>query len=381
MFVDVFDTVTTTLTTFEAQAVSNLATYLTTFARTAAIIVVMLLGLSYLQWVPINIAALKLVKTLAIIAVVFLFALSVDNYNAYIGNHLMQLPDDLLQAIMPAGSGDTMTIGRYLDETVTNLGDGIGKIWKTGTFRNAYGPSLLACVLFLLLCLLGAAAMVTILFAKIGISLVVAIGPLFVLALISPHTREFFTKWLSYALQMAILQVLIGGVILIARSVLDVYILQLTEPAGTIANSPGAVIAPAIVMLVIAAMFAQLPNIASSLAGGIGLSSGVTPGGIAGAAMRGLSKLFQKDKDKNSGGAPASAGAAAGGGSVSEGSGGQAQNAIMRAQRTQAQGDKSPPKDAPQAPAQRSSASAAAFAKMQADMKKQHNDNNNGDKK
>lgn len=381
MFVDVFNTVTTTLTTVEGTAVVNMAHYLKTFAGTAATIIIIMIGLQALAWVEINVLAVKLYKALLTTVIVMIFALNADQYNSLIGNNLMQLPDDLMQAIMPAESGDTITIGKYLDDTVNSMGGAIGEIWKTATWKNFGGPAFLALALFMILCALGAAAMVSILYAKIGITLIVSIGPLYVLFLIAPYTRDFFTKWLSYALHFALVQVLIGGVVLIAQGVLEVYIQQLTAPVGPIANSPGAVLAPAIVMLVLAAMFALVPSMASSITGGIGLGSAVTPGAIGGAAAGAAGALFRLFRgQKNGGGSAPAAGDTAGGGTVSEGAvSAESRNAVMRSRRYGAA--TTPKGDAPPTLAAQTSGAQQALARMQQEMRMKDKSKDDGGNK
>ena len=378
LFVDLFATLDTTLQTFRGSAVTNLAGHIRTFVTAASIVTIVLIAIE-MYWGGVA-SIKKLVGGLFMIGIVSIFSLNPDNYNAYIGNYLIALPDDLMQAIASAEFAGVGGIGGFLDTTMNDMMSGIGRIWSSAGLLNLYAPTMLAIVLFLLLLLMGAAAMISIIVGKVGISLVVALGPVFIMTLVVPGMKDFFTKWLSYALSMTILQMLIGGVMLIAKTILETYATALTDPASPVMNSPGGVMAPALIMLVLAYIFGQLPSMSSSLAGGIGLAS-PSPGAIAGAAMSGLKKLFQSGRNSggnNGGQAPASA---AGGGSVSDGSGGQAQNAIMRAQRINNQGDKSPQKDAPQSTAGRSSASAAALAKMQAEIKKHHNDNNNGEKK
>lgn len=275
LFTSLIGSLDTTLLTFGSQAVENLSRYLTGFVRTAGIIVLVMAALHQF-YSPFPQAIQKYLGTFFIIAVVANLATVPANYNAYLGNFLLHLPDDFLSALAPGSFGDARSIGVALDDTVSSMATGVGKIWNSGSFGNYFGPALLAAVLFLLLCCLGAAALISIVIGKVGIAIVVAIGPIMVMTLIFPYTRDFFTKWLSYAFHYSVLQLLIGATMLVADSVLTTYVKALTDPGagGVKVGDPIEMLAPAIVLIVLTYLFSQLPSIASSITGGIGLHSG-----------------------------------------------------------------------------------------------------------
>jgi len=274
LFTSLIGSMDTTLTAFGSQAVSNLAHYLTGFVRTAGIIVLVMAALHQF-YAPFPQAIQKYFGTFFLIALVANLATEAANYNAYVGTFLLHLPDDFLSALSPGSFGDTASIGVSLDATVSRMMDGVSKIWNSGSIGNYFGPALLAALMFFLLCCLGAAALISIVIGKVGIAIVVAIGPIFVMTLVSPYTREFFTRWLSYAFQYAVLQLLIGAVMLIADSVLGTYVKALTDPGavGVKVGDPVEMLAPAIIMVVLTYLFSQLPSMASSITGGIGLHS------------------------------------------------------------------------------------------------------------
>jgi type IV secretion system protein VirB6 len=103
---------------------------------------------------------------------------------------------------------------------------------------------------------------------------VVAVGPLMVLGILFRATQEYFTKWVSYAVQFAVLAMFVGGVAGITSGILDHYIAALETPGDTV--DLNTLLAPVIILLILAWIFGQLPNMASSLSGGIGLAVGNT---------------------------------------------------------------------------------------------------------
>jgi type IV secretion system protein VirB6 len=272
LFVDLFTTLDSTLNAFQNTAVTNLAGYVTNFVRVAGIVALILAAIE-LKWAAAG-GFRKIIGTFVLIAIVSQLATVPALYNQYIGGYLMDLPDDLLSVMSPAAFGDTGGIGDYLDKTISAMMDSISLIWAESGIGNLFAPIVLGAILFVLLIALAASAMIAIVIGKVGIALVVALGPLFVMTLLIPGMKDWFTKWLSYAFSMAILQLLIGAVMLVARTILNTYATALTDPASQVVNSPGGVMAPAIIMLVLTYIFGQLPNMASSLGGGIGLTAG-----------------------------------------------------------------------------------------------------------
>ena len=150
---------------------------------------------------------------------------------------------------------------------------GISAIWSAGGFTDP-GPSLFAAVLFVIFLIFGVAAVIALATAKIGLSLVVAVGPLMVVGLLFRSTQEYFTKWLSYGVQFAFLAMFVGGIAGLADAIVDNYIAALDANAETV--DLVALMAPALMLLLLAKIFAELPSMASSLSGGIGLSIGNT---------------------------------------------------------------------------------------------------------
>jgi len=382
-FATFFTSLDDVLKAFVHEGVVNMSNYVKTAVRPFGIFVLIITAIE-LMWAPFAGAFVKYGKTLALIAFVSNVALIPANYNAIIGDFLLALPDDLLTAMDPQGVGAggevISNIGQYLDAKIGRILNGIIRMWGRVGMTD-FGGALLSIVMFVICCLLAVNAVVAITVGKVGMALVVAIGPLVVLSLISTASRDFFTKWISYAMMLAMLQLLIGGVLLISDKVLTTYGAVFMGEANP-TNMAG-MFAPAVAMFVLTYIFSQLPSIASSITGGIGIATG----NFAWDTMNRERSMPKRSGGGGSGGGTVSKNsgggggqAPAGGGTVSEGSGSQAQNAIMRAQRTQAQGDKSPPKDAPQSPAQRSSGSAAAWNKMQAEIKKLENDDK-GNKK
>lgn len=273
-FQNFFGTLNHVLTLFVSEAVENLSRYISTSVRVFGIIV-LILGAIDLFYAPFTQAVTRYLKIFFLIALVSNIATVPANYNSLIAVHLMALPDDLLTALDPQGMGSAGDIGIYLDKKIGSMLQGIVNMWGACGWGDI-GGFLLSLSMFGLLCMLSVSMVISITIGKVGIALVVAAGPLMILGLISPWSRAFFTRWISFALMFAVLQLLIGGVMLIAAEVLRVYA-EVLNPAGGNPPSPqnlGGMFAPAVAMFVLTYLFVQLPQMASSLTGGIGLAAG-----------------------------------------------------------------------------------------------------------
>jgi type IV secretion system protein VirB6 len=228
----------------------------------------------------------EMLKTFAIIAIVFAVAGNVGHYNQYLGNHLHDLPNDLM-GVFAVGDAPTSEegFGATMDEFGATAMNGISTIWYAGSGWSRIGFVALAMFLFAVFILFAVAACVAMGIAMVGSSLVVGIGPIMILGLMLKPTREYFTRWVSYGIQFAVLAAFVGAVLGIMTAVLNEYLGLLEQQTEAIDFTQ--LSAPAIIMGICAYIFGQLPSMASSVSGGIGLSVGNT-------AWRGLSGAAQK---------------------------------------------------------------------------------------
>lgn len=381
-FAPLFRDIDSALTTFVDTAATNIATYVNLTTTIAATITMIFIGLQ-MSHAATEIPIRKLLITFVTIALVSGIAGVPANYHEYVSQYLMALPADFAAGVSGNNDLANANIGSYLDNTIGEIGHGIAMIFKQGGLTDL-GPCFVGALLFIICCLLAVAATISICIGKVGLALVVALGPFFIVCLLTPWTKDFFTRWLSYALHFTVLQGLIAGTLLAAKVLIERYVMILANPTWAF-NDMMPVLAPAIVMLVLTFLFAQLPSMASSLTGGIGLSMGNAAwAGVAGAT--GMVAAGARKAGGAAGRGIAAAGNAGadwglgqlrgGGNSVSQGSGsgswGQTKNSVMRAQRVQeASATRT---DAQRAPAARSSASEQAFARLQSEMKKQNNE-------
>ena len=80
-------------------------------------------------------------------------------------------------------------------------------------------------------CLL-AAALFSVIFSKLGLSMVLAVGPFFVLALVLPQTRNYFYSWLNTALYFVFYHVFTALFIFMFIGILNSYVGKLNSTLG-----------------------------------------------------------------------------------------------------------------------------------------------------
>lgn len=281
VFSNLFAMLQTALDTYIHETVANAVNYVAgpiTLMATATVIAVGIIFMMGMVPFPFK----ELLKTFATIALVFALAGSVGHYNEYLGNFLHGLPGDLM-GVFAVGEAptDEQGFGETMDLFGTTAMDGISTIWHAGSGWSRIGYGLLSLVLLVVFLLFGIASCVAMGIAMVGSSLVVGIGPIMILGLFHRSTQEYFTRWISYGIQFAILAAFVGGVLGLMNEVLSQYLEMLREQTEAIDFTQLG--GPAIIMGICAYIFSQLPSMASSVSGGIGLHVGNT-------AWRGMTK-------------------------------------------------------------------------------------------
>lgn len=265
------------------------ASYAEPFVYTAGILMIILTGLG-LMFGEINQPAKPLLLAVFTISIVMAFSTNVGVYNQYFKDFLIGLPDELIGLV---GGTD---VGTQLDEFGTSILEGIQKMWRSSSGIVAGLKAAVASLLmFIIWLIMSVAALVMLLLAKVGLAVLVAVGPIFIGLAIHPVTREYFTKWLSYCTNFAFLALLVGGILNLVSEIARGYFDAFEGANGSVDFVVMA--GPALVMGAVIGLFSQLPSIASSLGGGIGISAG----NFAGNAVSNVSKPARNLANKVSG--------------------------------------------------------------------------------
>lgn len=123
----------------------------------------------------------------------------------------------------------------------------------------------------------------------------VAFGPIMIAGLVTPWTRDYFTKWLQFLVISAGLTGVINVIFTLAKQLMDS-----VQVGSAIPGQPTAVglVIVAILILTINSMISQAPSIASALfPGHVGVSR--SSGSEAKAVKKAMSPKENKNKDKS----------------------------------------------------------------------------------
>ena len=285
-FADFFIQIDTKLDTFFLSHISAVMAYIAPVIYSCSVILIIGVGLG-LMFGKFPVAPVPLLMATLTITLVTLIATNLGIYNTYVANVFRALPDEMIALISPISgvSGVGATLDMFRAEIVLAL----DIMWSSSTGMwsglKLSLVALLVCLVFIIFALGIVFAMVI---AKVVLVILITLGPIFIACLLLPQTRDFFAKWLSYVIQFTVLSVLIGAIMSLVSDMILTSLVDLTAVAGSISLS--ALIGPFTTMGMTCYVFTQLPNMASSLTGGIGMGVGSFVGATVASGVSGLSK-------------------------------------------------------------------------------------------
>lgn len=238
-------------------------------------------------------------------------------YPDWVVRPLLGLQDQLPQLMVqtPAGTSSTNLIDA-LDNKITRL---VKSCFTTARSlpTNAVGipdlPSLILLVLSAVLFMLAGAvleivALINLIYAKLGLALVLMVGPFFIATLVVNAVKGWFQSWLNTALYFIMLMTLNAAWVAICLSLADRLLRKILEIAnipdtglGQVAVNLEIIVSLMIasfnfliIALILAFIGYELRTIASSITGGSGGSAGTGAAALGRAAMNRSNR--QKDQ-------------------------------------------------------------------------------------
>jgi len=230
------------------------------------------------------------VKRIMMLALVFGVGLHLWLYNTLLVDTFYDAPTEFAAAVVGA-SDPVQTI-----DTIWNAGGAVAdQLYRDGSGFNAshFGYMLAGVVVWLLVGLLCIYTMFLLALSSVALSILLALGPLFVVFLLFETTRRFFEAWLAQLANYALITILTVMVDVLMLHLVQTYAQQ-TEALGTAIRTVDAInmlLATVLVFL----FLRQVMPIAAGLAGGVALNSlgalGVASRAVGGpmkAAMAGV---------------------------------------------------------------------------------------------
>jgi type IV secretion system protein VirB6 len=187
------------------------------------------------------------------------FGLNIGTYTTYVVPFVNGLGEDLAGVIGPQyGSAAA------LDQMANAFADSFINLYNAA---DGIKESVFAALAILLIGIFAGLFMVVaiayIVLAKVALGLLVAIGPLFIVAAIFPATRDLFRNWTGQCLNYAFLVMLFSF-----AAQLEIQMVKSVVPSDL---SISTVLQVSLICAVM--VFVNLPSLASALAGGVGISS------------------------------------------------------------------------------------------------------------
>jgi type IV secretion system protein VirB6 len=204
-------------------------------------------------------------RRIVLLAVILAVALRLWLYNAVIVDSFYNAPAQLVAAVI-GGSDPVGTIDAIWDQG----GAVAGQLWTKGGYTG-FGYDLMGAAVWLLMGLLCVYAMFLIALSSIASSLLLAIGPLFVVMLLFDSTRRLFDAWVAQLANYALITILTVMSAALLLRVVESYAAQ-TAARGTALMTVDALDMMLMAVLVFL-LLRQIMPIASSLAGGLSLTS------------------------------------------------------------------------------------------------------------
>ena len=204
-------------------------------------------------------------------------------YTEFVTNiFFTELPDKLGSLLTAAGGSSINPEDLASGAPFDNIVDQGFKIWgeingQAGSFD--VGKKIFAYVILGLIAVVSVLMYAVVLYAKIALALIIAIGPIFIALALFDATRSFTQSWVGSLVNFVVLQVLVYALLGLLISFLNTLITSTSgdDPVGRGVN---------VLILCVLSLFvtSQLPGVASALAGsGFAIGQGLV-GRMAGAA-------------------------------------------------------------------------------------------------
>jgi type IV secretion system protein VirB6 len=274
------------LATYIGDNTARLATALEPAVVTLATVYVMAWGYLHLTG-KIEEPVLTGLKRIVVLAAILGVGLRLWLYNTLIVDTFYHAPAELASAMV--GSADPVST---IDTIWESGGAVAGALWdKAGVMSGNWGFWFGAILVWCLVGLLCVYAMFLIALSSIALSVLLALGPLFIALLFFDATKRYFTAWIAQLANYALITLLTVMVAALLLQVVQSYATQ-TAARGSAILTVDALNMVLIAMLVFLVLRQVMP-IASSLAGGASLNSfGLTSRAIA-LGLRGTPRVVE----------------------------------------------------------------------------------------
>ena len=300
-FTDTMNTVDMVIGTFVQTVYNNLVQGNKLTITLLFTLYVMLIGYRILTNIS-QASSISIVRHLIIVSAIYGLLINWNLYNTLVYNVFTNEPGDLAQVVINS-SGQI-----HAGETVAQAMDSIFSAFSRGAanFYSHIGWSSagLGCLLYGTLILIAGIilcvfALLFMIYAKMGMAIALALGPIFLIFFLWDSTRGIFSAWINKLITFALIPIILAGVMSLMLSIINVTLPSITQPPEQ-SHFTGILIFCAL-SFVTAIIFYFVKSYASALGGFMigGISQGIS--GLKGAAEHtGVPSLFGKIADSAS---------------------------------------------------------------------------------
>jgi type IV secretion system protein VirB6 len=275
------------LATYIGDHTSRLASLLAPAVVTLATVYVMVWG--YLQFTgKVEEPFISGIKRIITLAVILGGALDLWLYNDLIIDTFFNAPGELAAAMI--GAYDSVTI---VDQVLFTGGDAASLlIQKGGVFHGDFSYYIAGAAVYVVVGITAIYAMFLLTLSKIALSVLLALGPLFIGLLFFETTKRFFESWIAQMANYAFITILIVMVSALMLGVITAAAQEAAAQGGGISIADGVrvCVAAGLTFLVMRQVMPMAAGLASGLAlSSFGLMSGLLAWGFGG-SVRGAGR-------------------------------------------------------------------------------------------
>lgn len=269
IFLNFFTVLNSLCTGYISSSVAAVARAIAPAAYTLLGVYILVLGFMYLRGMikePIMDTVIRLIK----ICFIFGVALQLASYNEYVVDTFFNAPIELGNALTGATSQDSIiqSLGTMLANTY-DLGN---VFWeRAGILAGNFGGYLIAIFIWVMGFAITGYAAFLIALAKIALSIIISLGPLFIMTLLFDVTKRFFESWIGQLANYFFVIVLV-----VAANVftLNIFAGAVNNTVATGTSIEIAQLLPFFISGILCLLIlGQVREIAAGLAGGISLST------------------------------------------------------------------------------------------------------------
>lgn len=207
-------------------------------------------------------------KRIVVLALILGVGISLWSYNTVIVDSFFTAPSQLASVITGGGSNPIETI----DSIWESGGYVASQLWdKGGLFNGDMGFYLAGAFVYLVIGTVSVYAMFLLALSQIALSIILVLGPIFIVLLFFDATKRFFEAWIAMLSNYALISILVVLVSALLLRLVESYATQTAARGAAIVtvDALNMVLATGLVFL----FLRQVPSVASGLASGIALTS------------------------------------------------------------------------------------------------------------